>query len=61
MFMKENEFIKNVKVQEMDNSIILLTKQEIIVPEKKIVLLDEINNEEKQILKKLGYKGGIIV
>lgn len=61
MFMKENEFIKNVKTQEMDNSIILLVKQEIIVPEKKIVLLDEINNEEKQILKKLGYKGGIIV
>jgi len=61
MFMKENEFIKNVKIQEMDNSIILLAKQEIIVPEKKIVLLDEINNEEKQILKKLGYKGGIIV
>ena len=53
MFMKENEFIKNVKIQEMDNSIILLAKQEIIVPEKKIVLLDEINNEEKQILKKL--------
>lgn len=61
MFMKENEFIKNVKIQEMDNSIILLAKQEIIVLEKKIVLLDEINNEEKQILKKLGYKGGIIV
>lgn len=61
MFMKENEFIKNVKIQEMDNSIIHLAKQEIIVPEKKIVLLDEINNEEKQILKKLGYKGGIIV
>ena len=61
MFMKENEFIKNVKIQEMDNSIILLAKQEIIVPEKKIVLLDEINNEEKQILKKFGYKGGIIV
>lgn len=61
MFMKENEFIRNVKIQEMDNSIILLAKQEIIVPEKKIVLLDEINNEEKQILEKLGYKGGIIV
>ena len=61
MFMKENEFIKNVKIQEMDNSIILLAKQEIIVPEKKIVLLDEINTEEKQILKKLGYKGGISV
>ena len=61
MFMKENEFMKNVKIQEMDNSIILLAKQEIIVPEKKIVLLDEINDEENQILKKLGYKGGIIV
>lgn len=61
MFMKENEFIKNVKIQETDNSIILFAKREIIVPEKKIVLLDEINEEEKKILMEHGYKGGIIV
>lgn len=61
MLINEKDFIKNFIIQELENSDILLAKQEFIVPEKKIILLDEINEEEKTMLKKLGYKGGIIV
>lgn len=61
MLMNEKDFLKNSKIQEVDNSKILIAKKEVIVPEKRVIFLDEINNEEKQILKKLGYKGGIIV
>lgn len=61
MLINEKDFIKSFIIQELENSDILLEKQEFIVPEKKIILLDEINEEEKTMLKKLGYKGGIIV
>ena len=61
MLINEKDFIKNFIIQELENSDILLAKQEFIVPEKKIILLDEINEEEKTMLKKLGYRGGFIV
>ena len=61
MLINEKDFIKNFIIQELENSDILLAKQEFIVPEKKIILLDEINEEEKTLLKKLGYRGGFIV
>ena len=61
MLINEKDFIKNFIIKELENSDILLAKQEIIVPEKKIILLDEINEEEKTMLKKLGYRGGFIV
>ena len=61
MLINEKDFIKNFIIQELENSDILLAKQEFIVPEKKLILLDEINEEEKTMLKKLGYRGGFIV
>ena len=61
MFMTEKEFTKNMNIQELDNSIILVAKKEIFVPDKKIVLLDEINEAEKHMLKNIGYTGGIVL
>ncbi len=61
MLINEKEFIKNFVIQELEKSNILLAKHEIIEPEKRIVLLDEISVEERTMLKKLGYDGGIIL
>lgn len=61
MLINEKEFIKSFAIQEFENSNILLAKQEIIAPEKNIVLPDEINVQERTMLKKLGYNGGIIL
>ena len=61
MLINEKDFIKNFIIQEVENSDILLAKKEFIVPEKKIILLDEFNEEDKTKLKKLGYRGGFIV
>ena len=61
MLINEKDFIKNFIIQEVENSDILLAKKEFIVPEKKIILLDEFNEEEKTKLKKLVYRGGFIV
>ena len=59
--MDEKNFVKNFKVEELDNSVILVAKKEFVVPEKKIVFLNENNGAEKQMIKNIGYTGGIIL
>lgn len=61
MFLNEKEITKNMTVNECGNSHILIAKRELIVPEKKIILLDDMTEEENKFVKKLEYRGGIIV
>lgn len=61
MLLNEKEIMKNMTIKESDNSHILIAKRELIVPEKKIVLLDEMTTDEMKIMKTIGYKGGIIL
>lgn len=61
MFLNEKEFAKNMTIKESDTSPILIAKSELIIPEKKIVLLSDMTEEEVKFVKTLGYKGGIIV
>lgn len=61
MLLNEKEIMKNMTIKESDNSPILIAKRELIVSEKKIVLLDEMTTDEMKIMKTMGYKGGIIL
>lgn len=61
MFLNEKEFAKNMTIKESETSPILIAKSEPIIPEKKIVLLSNMTEEEVKFVKTLGYKGGIIV
>ena len=57
--LKNTEFMEGMTITRKENSLIEVAHKEIIVPEKKIVMMDDINEEEKKILKKIGcYKGG---
>lgn len=60
--LKNTDFMEGMIITRKENSLIKIAHKEIIVPEKKIFLLDDINEDEMKILKKIGcYKGGIIV
>ena len=60
--LKHEDFLKGMTITRKENSLIEIAHKEIIIPEKKIVPLDDINEDEMKILKKIGcYKGGIIV
>lgn len=60
--LKKADFMEGMIITRKENSLIEIAHKEIIVPEKRIVMLDDINEEEKKILKKIDcYKGGIIV
>ena len=60
--LKYEDFLKGMTISRRENSLIEIAHKEIIVPEKKIVLLDEINEDEMKILKKIGcYKGGLVL
>lgn len=61
MFLNEKEITTNMSVKECDNPHILIAKREIIVPEKKIVLINDTTEEEIKFVKRLETKGGIIV
>ena len=61
MFLNEKEFTKSITIKESEHSPILITKNELIIPERKIVLLNDMTEEEIKFAKTLGYKGGIIV
>lgn len=61
MYLNEKEITKNMLIKESEKSPILIAKHELIVPEKKIILLDDMTEEENKFVKKLEYRGGIIV
>lgn len=61
MFLNEKEFTKSITIKESEHSPILIAKSELVVPERKIVLLNDMTEEEIKFAKTLGYKGGIIV
>lgn len=61
MFLNEKEFTKSITIKESEHSPILIAKNELIIPERKIVLLNDMTEEEIKFAKTLGYKGGIIV
>ncbi|WP_434309858.1 hypothetical protein [Hominifimenecus sp. rT4P-3] len=57
--MYENLFQQGVSICEPKDSLIAIAKKELFLPEKKIVLLDEMTEEETVMFKSLGaYKGG---
>ena len=60
--LKNTDFMEGMTITRKENSLIEIAHKEIIVPEKKIVLLDDINEDEMKILKKIGcYKGGLVL
>lgn len=61
MFLNEKEFTKSIAIKESEHSPSLIAKSELIIPERKIVLLNDMTEEEIKFVKTLGYKGGIIV
>ena len=61
MLQSEKIFTENLQIAESDTSPILIAKKELILPQKKIVLLDDITAKEKQKLKMLGFMGGLTV
>ena len=61
MFMNENEIMKGWAIEGANDSPILIAKKEIYTPEKKIILLDEANENEIALVSNITNKGGIIV
>ena len=61
MLQSEKTFTENLQIAVSDTSPILIAKKELILPQKKIVLLDDITAQEKQKLKTLGFMGGLTV
>ena len=61
MFMNENEIMKGWTIEGTNDSPILVAKKEIYMPEKKIILLDEANENEIALVSNITNKGGIIV
>ena len=60
--LKKADFMEGMIITRKENSLIEIAHKKIIVPEKKINMLDDINQYEMEILKKIDcYKGGIIV
>lgn len=60
--LKTADFMEGMTITHKENSLIEIAHKEIIVPEKKIVMLDDINEDEMKILKKIcGYKGGLVL
>ena len=60
--LKNTDFMEGMTITRKENSLIEIAHKEIIVPEKKIVLPDDINEDEMKILKKIGcYKGGLVL
>lgn len=56
----EKKVIENMTIHECENSHIIIAKREIYVPEKKIILLDEVK-EEPNLVKMFKTKGGLIL
>lgn len=57
-----NMDLKGMVIEESTNSSFVTAKRKIYVPEKKIVLMDQMTEQEYQLLMNTAkYKGGIIV
>ena len=57
--LKKADFMEGMIITRKENSLIEIAHKKIIVPEKKINMLDDINEYEMEILKRIGcYKGG---
>ena len=61
MFMNENEIMKGWTIVGTNDSAILVAKKEIYMPEKKIILLDEANENEIALVSNITNRGGIIL
>lgn len=61
MTSKEKLLFGNFDISTYDNSHIVIAEQKLIVPDKKLILLDQMNEEETKKIKSLGYKGGLII
>ena len=57
-----NVDLKGLVIEESPNSLIITAKKKIYVPEKKIILIDQMTDQEAQLLMDVNKnKGGLIV
>ena len=57
-----NVNLKGLVIEKSSNSLIFTAKKKIYVPERKIILMDQVNEQESQFLMSANKnKGGIIV
>lgn len=61
MTSKEKLIFENFDISTPDNSQFVIAEQKLIVPDKKLVLLDQMSEEETKKIKSLGYKGGLVI
>ena len=55
----KNINLKGLAIKELPNSTIVMAKKGIYVPEKKIILVEQMTEQESLLL--MGVKGGLIV
>lgn len=56
----EKKVLESMIIHECENSPIIIAKREIYVPEKKIILLDEVK-DDPDVVKMFKAKGGLIL
>lgn len=56
----EKKVLESMIIHECENSPIIIAKREIYVPEKKIILLDEVK-DDPDVVKMFTAKGGLIL
>lgn len=57
-----NVDLKDLVIEESPNSLIVTAKEKIYVPEKKIILMDQVTKQESRFLMSVSKnKGGLIV
>ena len=58
---KDMRFSENISFKKQNNSNLYIVKNEIYIPKKNIVLLNNISEEEKVFFEKTIYKGGTCI
>lgn len=57
-----NVDLKDLVIEESPNSLIVMAKEKIYVPEKKVILMDQVTKQESRFLMSVSKnKGGLIV
>ncbi len=56
----EKKVLESMTIHECENSPIIIAKREIYVPEKKIILLDEVK-DDSDVVKMFKAKGGLVL
>lgn len=56
----EKKVLESMIIHECENSPIIIAKREIYVPEKKIILLDEVK-DDPDVVKMFKAKGGLVL